>query len=486
MTVDDFSEVYDYLIQRMSYDFERDKGESHKKIEPRFRAKLIDSFERAIYSGDGVRHYFLMRKPSNELMIYNGRYYESYDSSIDILSQLIKRVMRGLGIATMYEKLIYKEIARQCIEGMGVSRSSRYTPSKRYIVFSNCVFDTKSGDIRPFSMSYQTDLILDFSFIAGARSVLWERVLSQTIPDVDSRESFQKFCGAFLIDRSEMSIEYMCYLIGDGRNGKSVITGAIAKMFGDSLISNFSPQELFSDSDKKFNRASLVGKIANFSDDVKTSDFSGGMFKQFVSGHKINARKPFEGNFELSDLPYLVCCVNQRPTTTDESFGHFRRLLPILCPNKVAAENVDTRLGYKLSQPEVKAAIFNWINEGRRKLIEAGGKISLPIAIHEEVERQKIYANSVKHWIYDSGFEVVPYPAVDDDGWLSFGELYKTYRRWCRSMNEPIQTDVKLSRELVSLGFRKRKRDSVTEYCIGIKDFEDIKNNPEGRGGLPF
>ena len=363
MKLSQYEEARDYLTEALRETFYRDKGESDEKIRPKFKAKIIDAFEEWIYYSDRCRRFFLIGT-AGELMMYNGRYYESFSDASDVLAGLIKDVMRKLRIGIMYQKLCFEETARQCIKGMRNDERAYFHPDRRYIIFRNCVLDTKSGTVDDFDMKYHTDMILDFDYLPKATSPLWTRVLCQTIPLEDGREAFQMFCGAFLADRSQYSVEYICYLVGKGRNGKSVVSRAIADMFGDRLVSYFSPQELLRDGDRRNNLASLVGKVANFSDDVRASDFSGGGLKQFVSGHKVSARPLYGKNFVLDSLPYLLCCVNEIPPTSDDTLGHHRRLLPIRCPNTVKMEDVDPTSSAKLSVPEVKAAIFNWVYKG--------------------------------------------------------------------------------------------------------------------------
>jgi phage/plasmid-associated DNA primase len=358
-----------------------------------------------------------------------------------MLQAIVKRVLHDIGVGVMYEKLAYKKIATNCLDAMIYEKEAKFNPDRRYIVFKNCVLDTITRNIYNFDMRFRTDLVLDFDYIPEKRSRLWDRVIRQTVPNEEMRTAFQSFCGAFLTNRREFSIEYVCYLIGRGRNGKSVVTGAIANTFGEGLISNYSPQELFRDADKKYNRAGLVGKVANFSDDVNSTDFAGGMFKQFVSGHRISARNPYGKPFDLTEIPFMCCCVNEMPPTSDNSLGHNRRTLPILCPNKISEKDADPGLAAKLAEEDARQGIFNWVLQGLWHLRENHGRIILGDSVRRLQQNIATLSSSVCSWMEDYGIKRPDEVGGDAEAkWIPFKDYMAMYNEWCRMMNETPKT----------------------------------------------
>ena len=298
-----YDEVVNYLLDTIGSTL-NGLGIDDERVKPLTEAQIIDYFEKYIYKE--MNNYFLIGD-SDAIYIYNGSYYETSRNNEDIMMNIIKDAMKAMGIGLVYQKTSYLKIFKQCLSGMKITSKAHFTPNRDYVVFTNGVLDLKTKMLHPFSMDLRTDIILDFDYKPGYENNLWNKIIISTIPDNDSRKTFQMFCGAFLINRKNFSIEYICYLLGSGRNGKSVITGAIANVFGENLVSSFSLQELLYDNDKTYNRASLVGKIANFSDDVSKKDYSGGAYKQLISGHKMTARHPYGRPFDLVEIPYLVC-----------------------------------------------------------------------------------------------------------------------------------------------------------------------------------
>jgi P4 family phage/plasmid primase-like protien len=480
----EYASARDYLFCRLEGDFP-DLGVDDDKAKEKLSAVIIDKFEKAIYRGKDCEHYFLVGE-SGDVYMYNGRYYESSNRTEDMLNNVVKDVMEDIGLGVVYQKKVYKEVTKQCLSGMRVRHSAMFKPDRNYIVFANGVFDISKGELLPFSMKYHTDLIFEYEYSKNAYSALWQNFVEQTIPNDDMRMAFQMFCGAFLCDRNKFTIEYICYLIGTGRNGKSVLTGAIASMFGSRLISNFSPQELFTDYDKKYNRAGLVGKVANLSDDVSKKDFSGGAFKQFVSGKPMSARSMYNMPFDLTYIPFMLCCVNEMPPTTDDTNGHHRRILPILCPNQVSEKDSDNQLSAKLSTDESKSAIFNWVLEGFKMLVRNGGKIIIGESIREEMEKQKAESNSARRWIKDAGLKAVENPASNDPNWRSMNEWMSMYRTWCKDIGEMEKTAPAVGKIFAERGFKNSRRSQGMYWCIRIEpdsdEFEGVKPDNE----LPF
>ena len=138
----------------------------------------------------------------------------------------------------------------------------------------------------------------------------------------------------------------------------------------------------------EYHLADVNGKIVNYCDEVSNKDFSGGDFKQFVSGGAFTGRHPYSKRpTKVDKIPLMLCCANTIPPTTDDTEGYFRRFLIILAPNHIEDRDKDPMLEMKLQAPEVKSAIFNWVLEGYKTFIKNGGKIDIAGSVREEYVR---------------------------------------------------------------------------------------------------
>ena len=449
--------ILDYAIDYLTGALESSVGEdglyaNDDKVNKRNEAELCDLFEQVV----GGR--FFLVDEGERLCVYSGTHFVRVNS--ERLSYIIKKVMRRLGIGIVYQKNSCKMIADRCFENLLAEPSQKFEPDRRYVIFDNGVLDVETGEVTGHDMEYRTDIYLPFEYKPEVKGGLWERVLKETIPDDGMRRAFQQYCGAFLLDRQRYKLEYICLMVGSGRNGKSLVCKAVADMFGKELVSSYSPEQLFRSSQKDYNMADIDGKIANYADDVSNKDISGGDFKQFVSGAQFQARHIYGSPFTVTKIPLMLCCVNEVPPTTDDSNGYFRRLLPIICPHIIRDEDVDVELPAKLSTVGSRQAIFNWLYDGYKDLVAHGGVISVSDSIAVVREEIKADSNSVRRWLRDCGNRY---------GWVSFKELMGEYLQACKEMGEMPKSPKSMAKVLKEITTGVERRRDTTYYYFGDK-----------------
>ena len=483
------NDVIDYLISVLEPEISG-KGATDGKLDKLKEAELCDAFESYVCGKpDDTGCDFFKVAEGDVLFMFNGKWYEKID---DVrLRFIVKEVLRKCHVGSIYIRNSASKIADECKETLLSCEWCFFEPDRRYVVFRNGVLDMETRRFYEHDIKYKTDIVLNFNYLSNERSGLWDRLISQTVPDEGMRGAMQQFCGAMLADRKKFKIEYMLMLVGSGRNGKSVVTDAIANVFGDDLVSSYSPEQLFGNTGHSlYNLADINGKLANICDDLKNKDFSGGEFKQFISGHKFQARHIYGRPFVVSKIPLMVCCMNEIPPTTDDTMGHYRRLLPILCPNQVAEKDVDYELSDKLATDDNKAAIFNWLLEGYKAFVENKGRIEISDSIKTIREDIKADANSARRWIREMGFTPVAVRDPNDPRWKPINEWMKMYLDWCRECSENPKTAKAVGSILRDLGFASEKRRSTTWYCIGKKAEEhhvpDDLPGEDGKDNLPF
>lgn len=497
MSSDTFDYLSDFLYDKISPSLESNFGIGDTSPKKDKEAELTKLFRTYIYrAGMG---YFLMNA-SGVIYVYNGKYYEFAETKT-FLKEVVRFTLERLNVATVYCEFSHKKIADECIIGMENNPLGIFKPDRRYVIFNNGVFDFETGELGDFDMAKRTDLILDIDYDSNARSSLWDNLLAQIIPNEQMREAFQLFCGSLMVNKEKYKVEYICYLIGPGSNGKSVIAGGVASVFGEQYFSEFQPKQLLNTSDSMFNLAEMDGKIANFTDDLEKDDLSGGQFKKFVSGQKFQARHPYGHKVFKVKAPPLLCCANNPPVTTDDSWGHHRRQLPIYSSNRVWTEkDKDASLGYRLAEPHHRAAIFNWIYEGYKKIIDNNGNIALGEDVIQAQLELRDDSNSLRRWIRDSCLvKIDPVEDMKDSRWKSLAAWHKIYREYCNDMGDQKPQNAKsMSKLFKEKGYEYKHRADGAWYCIGTVDVDSTADgkpidgapvNPFGNyddSSLPF
>lgn len=441
-------------------------GVNDSKVNKLTEADMGQLFERYITGNDGDRiPNMILIAESGEPYAYNGKFFECITT--EALQYAIKRVMVDSNVGKVYQFNSHKKISDECLLALMQEPSCAFEPDRRYIVFNNLVLDVETGNMLDHDAKYKTDMVFDFDYEPKAKSLLWDKFMAETVQDEGMRKAFQMFCGAFLANRKKYKIEHICLLVGTGLNGKSVMAEAVVGLFNKQLKSVYSPEQLFKSSQKEYYLADIDGKVVNYCDDVSNKDFSGGDFKAFTSGAEFAGRHAYSRRpMKVSRVPLMICNVNEIPPTTDDTDGYYRRLLPIVCPNVITEDKIDTSLSSKLATVESKQAIFNWLIEGYRMLMANNGKIVVSDSIKSVKTAIKNESNSVRRWISESDLVAVKPEGRMDGRWKPLFEWMSLYQEYCKKYNEPPKSQKSVSKIFKELGFAMERRHNGTWFCI--------------------
>ena len=461
-----FDNIIDYLCQTAGPSIEN-TGSSDQTINKLNEASMSVAFRRYICGIDGDEGCdFFKMDEDDQLYMFNGQYYEIIKD--EVLTEIIVETMERMNVGIVYRANSAKKIMEFCKNKLTADERCHFEPDRRYVCFKNGVFDCQTGKLNDFDVKYKTDIVLDFDYIAGARSGLWEKVLGQTVPDENMQETFHQFCGCFLTKRTDYKIEYICFVVGEGQNGKSIICKAVINMLGKAVASSYSPEQLFKGGTQaEYHLADVNGKIVNYCDDVSKKDFSGGDFKAFVSGGEFTGRHPYSRRpTKVTKVPLMLCCANGMPPTTDDTDGYFRRFLIILAPNQVDERDKDVTLEKKLQADDVKAAIFNWMYEGYKTFVKNGGKIEVASSVKELVEEMKENSNSLRRWIATMGYVAAPDPGNwGAPGWKSLKEWVQAYKQYCDDWGETPRSRSAVTEQFKKMNLvSKRRPDGIWYY----------------------
>lgn len=459
--------ISDYLVSVLENNI-AGLGQNDDRAKQSVEAEMNTFFERYITGNDGdAIERCLYADDAERVFLYDGvGYTEIKENKVEYI---VKQVMRRLEIGNVYQFSTPKKIANNILTIIKNLDVCAFGYERRYVIFDNCVLDLEDYSLHEHNPKYRSDIRLNFDYNPRADMGKWIGLVNQTISYDDMREAFQMFCGA-LIDYRGFSVEYICFLLGSGQNGKSVVTKAIANMFGNKLVSRYTPQQIFADNFSMYYRADIDGKLLNLTDDLKQVEFSSGEMKEVISGNtQLPARKPGKEAFSMRRIPKFMCNANKMPSTTDDTEGYHRRILPIVCGSYIREEDKDPDLLNKMSVPEVKQAIFNWILDGYKMLVENNGRIKIGVNIKEAGERLKADNNSVRRWVSHSRFTPM-LPPSDRYArcWKSFSDLRKEYLTYCTEFDEPKKGMNSVGMVLQDLFVYEKRRDT-TWYCIGTE-----------------
>lgn len=477
-----FDYIVDYLCQTAGPSIDG-AGASDQTVNKLTEAGMSKSFRRYVcgLDGDSGCDYFKMDN-DDQLYVFNGRHYEIVKD--EMLTEIIMETMERMHVGLVYQMNSAQRIKDVCMNKLIADERCHFVPDRRYVCFKNGVFDCETGRLSEFDVKFKTDIVLDFDYVKDAQSALWDKVLAQTVPDESMRETFHQFCGCFLANRSEYKIEYICFVVGEGQNGKSIICKALINMLGRGVASSYSPEQLFRGGNQaEYHLADVNGKIVNYCDDVSKKDFSGGDFKAFVSGGEFTGRHPYSRKpTKVTSVPLMLCCANGMPPTTDDTEGYFRRFLIILAPNQISESEKDVTLEKKLMADDVRAAIFNWMYDGYRSFVKNGGKIEVAASVKDIVEDMKENSNSLRRWISTNGYWAAPDPENNRaEGWKSYKEWSRLYLDYCKDFGEVPKSISSMTELFKKMKVVKKRRGDGMWYYLERKATEvesaEVKEN---------
>lgn len=507
------SDTFTYLAQWISEGMEKAHEEMRKADPKAFKnplrglgkgafkffsnidAMLCDLFERRLCMSKEKP--LLMSEDLQTLYAYNGERFEQITIRTDtFIAELAKRTLRELEIGSMYVQKSPRNMASAVIGTLTSTEEYIYKAERRYIAFSNGIFDLDTRKLKAFSPQYNPYLTLDIEYMTSDEAYrrgsneygmtnnpckLWDAKVKEIIPNSEFRDAFQQWCGSLLLNPQIYSREFCLYLVGPGANGKSVLANVVSQVFGERYFSHFTPRQMFKDSDRGANIASLRGKLANMVDDLNDKDISGGDYKRFASGQAFEARIPYEKRPITVYAPPMLCCTNQPPKQHDTSEGGARRQLIILAnQHSLSPEEQDPELATKLTTPIGRAYIFNWIVQGYQKVIKNGGKIKLGEEVVKAMKMVADNSNNIRRWWSENQYIVITHPEKKDPRWKKLKSLWEEYQQFCEdegSLRRPKPDLIKFIRDKdFEDGRNIRNVGGYVQYCIGKREYDTAEN----------
>lgn len=275
------------------------------------------------------------------------------------------------------------------------------------VSFDDCVYDVRSG--RRLAHDRRLPVVWRMGYALGddPGCPRWDAFLAEVLPDPSVRACLQEFFGMCFVDRSRLSIEKMAVLVGGGANGKSVVLETVTAALGRERVGRLSPDQL---ADPK-QAVSLMGKAANFAPDVRRGAAFDSALKALASAQDVQGWRLYHGGVTFR-CPPLAFALNEMPVFRDLTDAFFRRLLVFRFGVTIDAGRQDRGLAARLAATELPG-VFMWMQEGRRRLVESGGRFTESAAMDAEVENLKMERrpsspDPVEGWMRANGWSAMP------------------------------------------------------------------------------
>lgn len=269
----------------------------------------------------------------------------------------------------------------------------------------------------PHNSKLFATLTVDFDHDPKATCPQWLEFLHWFTSDkTDVIQMLQDFCGWCLLP--ELTLEKFVWLVGSGKNGKSVYAAVIRSVLGEGAVSSLVLSQLRT---AGFEIAASVGRRLNIVEEVQRREqIDTATLKRFVSQQSFSLNRKFRETVEVTPTARLLVISNEVPHLSDHTEALWRRMLMLKCEAKV--EQTDVRLTEKLIGES--PGIFNWILQGACRVARREA-LTEPISVVTTVRQEKLDADATATFIQ----EIITH-TDDPDDWIPYDDLFDRYKQW--------------------------------------------------------
>ncbi|MDQ5987905.1 MAG: DNA primase [Syntrophus sp. SKADARSKE-3] len=299
----------------------------------------------------------------------------------------------GPGILYEWNGKYWQEIAREYIEEMAlrylkneadeskvknacyqartlsaITKGREVNDRKEFVCLQNGMLNIDTFEIFPHDKDYLSTFSLPVSLDPEStkRCENFERFLETSVQDSECIAQMQEYAG-YIITRNT-KYQKCLFLLGPGRDGKSVFINAIIDMIGSENVSAVS----FADLEKEFARSSLYNTMLNVSTEIGNSAIESPYFKAITGGDVIQAAFKHKDNFSFKPYCKLLFAGNQLPRIRDNSDALFERILPIKFRRQFLEGDPDRDIHLSDKLHEERSEIFYWALCGLKRLRDQG------------------------------------------------------------------------------------------------------------------
>lgn len=297
------------------------------------------------------------------------------------------------------------------------------TATKRnFLACDNGLLNIDTREIIPHDPRWFSPNCLTYPYLPGAACPTWSKFFVRNLEaDQERIDLLQEWFGYCLT--TDTSRQKFMMLVGEGKNGKSVLCSVLTAMLGAGNVSAVALEEFAG----RFNLLSTLGKLANITAEVGELDkVAEGKLKSFTGGDRMTFDRKGLPLIEATPTAKLTIATNNPPRIADRSSGLWRRLIKF--PLRV--EIADSERIHGMDKPgwwEAKGelpGILAWALDGLERLNR-----------NDAFTRSKVCDDALSEYQEDNNpvrtFLTEVTDLGDKEDYVICTKLYSGYRTWC-------------------------------------------------------
>ena len=318
----------------------------------------------------------------------------------------------------------------------------------------NGYLDLKTGQLHDHDRTKMFTRISNVEFTTNSDAPNWEKFIDEiSCGRKEWVDYLQKAIGYTLSGSTKE--QKMFVLLGNGRNGKSVLLNILNKIMG-SYAMNITPQALMT----QHNKGNATPEIAKLDGArlVTTTEpnegdrFDEGLIKQITGGDKVTARFLHQNDFDYIPQFKLFMATNHKPYIRGRDEGIWRRMVIIPFDMNIPLEKVDFELEKRMT--DELPAILQWCIDGYIKYLKYG--LEEPLCISSQRDEYRVEMDSIAAFIDETCI-------VSENSRVRASYLFKAYTSWAKENNQYQMSSTKFGTEF-SKRFKKSKSDGYIIY----------------------
>ena len=327
----------------------------------------------------------------------------------------------------------------------------------------NGYLDLNTGILHDHDKKKMFTRISQVEFTTNSDAPNWEKFINEiSCGRKEWIDYLQKAIGYTLSGSTKE--QKMFVLLGNGRNGKSVLLNILNKIMG-SYAMNITPQALMTQHNKGGATPEIAkldgARLVTTTEPNEGDRFDEGLIKQITGGDKVTARFLHQNDFDYIPQFKLFMATNHKPYIRGRDEGIWRRMVIIPFDMNIPLEKVDYELEKRMT--DELPAILQWCIDGYIKYLKYG--LEEPLCISSQRDEYRVEMDSIAAFMDEC-------TQHKDGAREKSTELFKAYTKWAKENNQYQMSSTKFGTEM------KKRLKSVRSngtWFLNIKLLEDSR-----------
>lgn len=292
----------------------------------------------------------------------------------------------------------------------------------------NGTVDLRTGILHPHQRENLITKMAPVNCLPNTKLPLWDRFLSQAIPNKETKKYVQKCVGATIVGKANDDLLLLCF--GVGGSGKSTFLNSIRNTLGDYAAAADLDTFTRSGQGPRPDLTRLQGRRMVVISEIDP-DNTLSLLKRATGNDPIITRSHHQESFEFIPQFTLWIGTDKRLPIPDDDSGAWRRIREL--PFLVKFTHPEPRIREQLTNPNIAgSAILAWAIEGCLRWQEEGIGTPPWQVIHGTAAHRR-EMDVLAEWREDC-------TRTTSSGWTLFKDLLTSYLKWAEDngISQPL------------------------------------------------